>query len=73
MPVRKTPEEMALKDRIKVARSIVRLKHSLAADHELNGLLADITEDHNRELQTGGLKELNPGMLDGMLKDIADE
>jgi len=72
MPVRKTPEEMALMRRLKVARSLVRLKHSLDADLELNGLLADITEDHNTELQTGGLKELAPGTLDGLIKEVAD-
>lgn len=72
MAVRKTPEEMALARRLKVARSLVRLKHSLAADEELNGLLADITDDHNLELATGGLKEIGPGTLDEVIAGIAD-
>lgn len=72
MPARKTPEEMAFATRIKVARSLTRLKHSIEADYELNALLADMTDDHNKELQTGGLKELGPGTLDQVIKDVAD-
>lgn len=72
MPTRKTPEEMAFASRVKVARTLTRLKHSLAADYELNGLLADMTDEHNHELQTGGLKELAPGTIEGFLKDVAD-
>ena len=72
MPVRKTPEEMALAARLKVARSIVRLKHSLEADRELNALLADITEGHALELQTGGLIEIEASTLDALIKEVAD-
>lgn len=73
MPVRKTPEEMALAARLKVARSIVRLKHSLEADTELNALLSDISESHTKELQTGGMIQLNKGWADELLKDVTDE
>lgn len=72
MAKRKTPEEMALQTRIKIARSQVRLKHSIAADYELNALLADITDDHMLELHSGGLKEVAPGALDKVIADIAD-
>jgi len=72
MPARKTPEEMAFAARIKTARTLVRLKHSLMADQELNMLLADMTEDHNLELQTGGLKQLSPGTLEAVIKEVAD-
>ena len=72
MTVRKTPEEMAFAARIKTARTLVRLKHSLDADRELNMLLADMTEDHNLELQTGGLKQLAPGTLEEAIKEVAD-
>lgn len=72
MPTRKTPEEMAFAARIKTARTIVRLKHSIEADYELNALLADMTDDHNKELQSGGLKELEPGALDQVIKGVAD-
>jgi hypothetical protein len=72
MPNRRTPEEIEFAARIKVARSLVRLRHSLEADRELNGLLADITEDHQHELQSGGLKRLPDGYLSGIIKDVAD-
>ena len=72
MTVRKTPEEMAFAARIKAARTLTRLKHSIAADYELNDLLADMTEDHNAELQTGGLKRLGAGTLEDIIKGIAD-
>ena len=72
MPTRKTPEEMAFAARIKTARTLVRLKHSIEADYELNTLLANMTDEHQHELQTGGLKELAPGTLDGFTKDVAD-
>lgn len=73
MPARKTEEEMALAARIKVARTVVRLKHSLQADAELNVLLNQISDDHNTELQTGGLKQLNAGTLDQLIKDVVDK
>lgn len=71
MPSRKTPEEMALAIRLKVARSNVRLKHSIQADIELNGLLADITDDHNLALHSGEVKELGDG-LSKFIEEIAD-
>jgi hypothetical protein len=63
---------MAFAARIKTARTLVRLKHSLEADRELNSLLADMTEAHALELQTGGLLELEPGVLDKVIKGVAD-
>lgn len=72
MPTRKTPEEMAFAARIKTARTLTRLKHSLAADYELNGLLADMTEAHALELQTGGLQSLEDGALDKVIREVAD-
>jgi len=72
MPTRKTPEEMAFAARIKTVRTLVRMKHSIEADYELNALLADMTDEHHHELQTGGLKELGAGTLDGVIKEVAD-
>jgi len=69
---RKTPEEMALIQRIKLTRSMVRLKYSILADAELNILLDRIMDEHNHELSTGGLKELAPGTIEGFVKDVAD-
>ena len=72
MPTRKTPEEMAFAARLKTARTLVRLKHSIQADYELNALLSDMTEGHVLELQTGGLKALEPDALDKVIKGVAD-
>lgn len=72
MPTRKTPEEMAFAARIKTARTLVRLKHSLEADRELNSLLADMTESHALELHSGGLKQLEPDALSNVIKQVAD-
>lgn len=72
MPVRKTPEEMEFNDRISLQRTLVRWKYSRLARHELNGLLADMTEAHALELSTGGLKQIAPGTLEGLIKDVAD-
>jgi len=71
MPVRKTEEEMALAARLKVIRSLVRLEHSLRADRELNQILADISEGHAIELQTGGLIEMEPGTLEKVVKEVS--
>jgi hypothetical protein len=72
MPARKTPEEMEISERIRLARVLVRFKHSRNANYELNDLLADMTDDHALELQTGGLKQLAEGTLEGLIKDVAD-
>jgi len=71
--VRKTPEEMAIAARKKTLRTIVRLKHSIEADYELNGLLADMEEGHALELQTGGLIQMDQDLLDKVVKKVADD
>ena len=63
---------MEIAERIRLARVLVRCKHSRAANYELNDLLADMTDSHNLELATGGLKQIAPGTLEGLIKDIAD-
>lgn len=72
MPNRKTPEEMAFAARIKAARTLVRLDYSIQADYRLNDLLADMTDDHNLELATGGLKQLAEGTLEKVIAEVAD-
>lgn len=55
---RKSPIEME-KDRVtKITRAIVRLKHSLAADEELNEILPDRLNEFDDSLQSGELKQL---------------
>jgi hypothetical protein len=55
---RKTEQELERARVAKVARALVRLKHSLAADEELNSLLPDTLEAFDRSLAQGELKHI---------------
>lgn len=55
---RKTPAELEKARIQKVARTLIRLKHSLAADEELNQVLPDTLADFDEALARGELKEL---------------
>lgn len=59
-----TPEEMERHRIAKTVRSLVRLKHSLAADVELNELLPDTLAEFNDALARGELLELQVGLAD---------
>ncbi len=53
---------------LKTARYLIRLKHSLAADEELNNILPDMSGEFDTALQNGELKKLmSPEEL---LKDV---
>lgn len=53
---------------LKTARFLIRLKHSLRADEELNDLLPDMASDFDKSLQQGELKKLlNP---EDILRDL---
>ncbi len=55
---KKTPIEME-RDRItKVTRTLIRLKHSLAADRELNDVLPDTLAEFDEAVQGGMLTKL---------------
>ena len=43
---------------LKAARSMVRLRHSLEADVELNDVLPSIERDFDAQVQTGVLPEI---------------
>ena len=61
---KKTPSEME-RDRVtKTARAIIRLKHSLAADEEINSILPDTLEEFDDALANGELKALKAGLGD---------
>ncbi len=45
--------EQELVNRIKIARALTRLKHSLAADNELNDKLDDATKKYFKQIQAG--------------------
>jgi hypothetical protein len=44
---------------IKATRTLLRLKHSLNADEELNNVLPDRLEDFDKAVQSGELKQLS--------------
>jgi hypothetical protein len=45
-------------------RVIVRLKHSLAADEEINAVMPDTLEEFDEALARGELRELKAGLDD---------
>ena len=49
-------------------RTIIRLKHSLAADEEINAVLPDTLAEFDEALARGELKELR-----ATLNDVLDE
>jgi hypothetical protein len=48
---------------IKIARTLIRLKHSLAADEELNATLPDLALAFDKGVQAGELKRLSLGEI----------
>jgi hypothetical protein len=61
---RKTEEQMALIERLRVARALIRLKHSNYAYRELNDVLPAIEADHVAAIQGGTLKVLKADWAD---------
>lgn len=61
---RKTPAEMQRQNITKTTRALVRLKHSLAADAELNSLLPDTLEAFDEALARGELKSADQAIRD---------
>lgn len=55
---KRTPAELEKARITKVTRTLIRLKHSLAADVELNKVLPDTLADFDEALSRGELKEL---------------
>lgn len=51
---------------IKATRTLIRLKHSLAADEELNAVLPDTLAEFNSALARGDLKTLKAGLHDAL-------
>lgn len=61
---KKTPAEMEKAKITKAARTLIRLKHSLAADEEINAVLPDTLEEFDEALARGELKQLRAGLDD---------
>jgi hypothetical protein len=64
----KSDIEMERAKIIKVSRTLIRLKHSLAADKELNDILPGQLDEFDIALQHGELKSVHAGLL----KEIAE-
>jgi hypothetical protein len=61
---RKSEAEMNRAAITKITRTMVRLKHSLAADEEINRLLPDRIDEFDAALARGELLELKPSLED---------
>lgn len=61
---KKTQAEMERHKITKMVRTLVRLKHSLAADEELNAVLPDTLEEFEEALARGELTELKAALGD---------
>lgn len=61
---RKTKQEMERAAVAKATRTLVRLKHSLAADEELNSILPDTLEKFDEALAAGELKSIGTALDD---------
>lgn len=55
---KKSPAEMERAKISKVARTLIRLKHSLRADLEINDVLPDAVEEFDRGILGGKIKRL---------------
>jgi hypothetical protein len=53
-----TPAEIQPPEIAKTTRTLIRLKHSLAADEEINTVLSDTLKEFDEALARGELKEL---------------
>lgn len=66
---KKTPAEMEKARLTKAARSLIRLKHSLKADEEINSVLPDTLAEFDEALARGELKELRANLSDVLGND----
>lgn len=55
---KKTEIEMERDKITKITRNLIRLKHSLNADEEINNVLPDTLAEYDAALQAGELKAL---------------
>lgn len=68
---KKTPAEMEKFKAAKAARTLIRLKHSLRADEEINAVLPDTLDEFEAALANGELKSLKAGLNDVLGGDDA--
>jgi hypothetical protein len=79
--IKKSEETMERQKIAKITRSLIRLKHSLLADAEINNILPDTLMEFDRALQLGELlqlqanlddSEVDPLFTDRMTKMLGD-
>jgi hypothetical protein len=68
---KKTPAELERARITKTARTLIRLKHSLKADEELNAVLPDTLSEFDAALARGELTELKVSLDDVLGGDDA--
>lgn len=68
---KKSPAEMQRAKITKAARTLIRLKHSLKADEEINDVLPDTLAEFDDALARGELKTLKAEMADVLGGDDA--
>jgi hypothetical protein len=64
---KKTPAELKRAQIAKAQRTLIRLKHSLAADEEINAVLPDTLDEFDEALARGEFRELGEAKLDDVL------
>jgi len=67
--IKKTPIEQERANRLKIGRYLIRLKHSIAADIEINNTLPDDLAAFDKAVQSGELKLLGVPSLEEVLND----
>lgn len=68
---KKSPAEQEKANIAKATRTLIRLKHSLAADVEINSILPDTLAEFDEALANGELKQLKAGLADVL--ELGDE
>lgn len=66
---KKTPVEMEKFAITKATRTLIRLKHSIRADYELNDVLPDRLDEFDSQVQKGRLYGVLEPTLDDVLGD----
>lgn len=68
---KRTPEEMERAKVMKTTRTVIRLKHSLKADEEINAILPDTLDEFEDKIARGELTEVTTKLEDVLNGDSA--
>lgn len=66
---KKSELEMERARIVKITRSMIRLKHSLRADEEINAVLPDTIREFDEGLQAGDLQQALLPSIDDLMRD----